>query len=92
MKIPLLIGAAVGYVLGAKAGHERYEQIVRYARKVAGSQTIQSTAGVLHAQVDGLTSKARSAVADRLPGHLGDRLAGTNARVTVTRVNGAGGY
>ena len=60
MKIPLLIGAAVGYVLGARAGRERYEQIVRFARKVAGSQTVQSTAGVLQAQVDGLASRARS--------------------------------
>ena len=68
MKIPLLIGAAVGYVLGARAGRERYEQIVRFARKVAGSQTVQSTAGVLQAQVDGLASRARSVVADKLPG------------------------
>jgi hypothetical protein len=89
MKIPLLIGAAVGYVLGARAGRERYEQIVRIARKVAGSQTVQSTAGVLQAQVDGLASRARSAVADKLPGHLGDRLPGARP---LTRVNGSGGY
>jgi hypothetical protein len=86
MKIPLLIGAAVGYVLGARAGRERYEQIVRFARKVAGSKTVQSTAGVLQAQVDGLASRARSVVADKLPGNLGDRLPGGHP---LTRVNGS---
>ncbi len=85
MKIPFLIGAATGYVLGARAGRERYEQIVRLARKTAGSQTIQSTAGVLQAQLDGLADRARAAVADKLPGHLGDHLARTTA---TTPVNG----
>lgn len=89
MKIPLLIGAAVGYVLGARAGRERYEQIARFARKVAGSQTVQSTAGVLQAQVDGLAGRARSAVADKLPGKLGDHLPGARP---LTRVNGAGSH
>src|SRR6201999_4539633 len=67
MKIPFLVGAAVGYVLGSRAGRERYEQIVRIARKTAGSQTVQSTAGVLQAQLDGLADRARIALADRLP-------------------------
>ncbi len=68
MKIPLLVGAAVGYVLGARAGRERYEQIVRLARQVAGSQTVQSTAGVLQAQVDDLAAKARGVIGSKLPG------------------------
>jgi hypothetical protein len=88
MKIPLLVGAAVGYVLGARAGRERYEQIVRFARKIGGSQTVQASAGVLHAQLDGLASKARSVVADKLPGSLGDRLPGSPPM--PTRVNGSG--
>lgn len=87
MKIPLLIGASIGYVLGARAGRERYEQIVRLARKIAGSQTVQSTAGVLQAQVDGLASKARTAVTDRLPGSLGDRLSA--GAPGPSRVNGS---
>ena len=48
----LLIGVAIGYVLGTKAGRERYEAIVRLTRRVAGSQTVQSTAGVLQSQLD----------------------------------------
>jgi hypothetical protein len=62
MKLSLLVGAAIGYVLGARAGRERYEQIVSLARKIAGSQTVQSTAGVLQAQVDDLRHRAKDVV------------------------------
>jgi len=55
----LLVGVAIGYLLGTKAGRERYESIVRVARRVAGSQTVQSTAGVLQSQ---LGTAARRAV------------------------------
>jgi hypothetical protein len=58
----------VGYVLGTRAGRERYEQIVSLSRRVAGSQTVQSTAGVVQAQVDQLTSHVRGLVAERLTG------------------------
>ncbi len=71
MKLPFLIGGAIGYVLGAKAGHERYETIVRAARRIAGSQTVQSTAGVLQARVDFLTQQARTLVAARLGASTG---------------------
>jgi hypothetical protein len=68
MKLSFLVGAAVGYVLGAKAGRERYEAIVRAGRRVAGSQTIQSAAGVLQAQVDDLTIKVREVVVSKISG------------------------
>jgi hypothetical protein len=72
----LLFGMAIGYILGAKAGRERYESIIRVARRVAGSQTVQSTAGVLQSQVDSVTHKARQRVTARL--HAGSS-SGTNA-------------
>jgi hypothetical protein len=71
VKLSFLLGAAVGYVLGARAGRERYESIVRLGRKVAGSQTVQSTAGVLQAQVDDLRHRATGVVTNRL--HHGAR-------------------
>jgi hypothetical protein len=55
----LLVGIAIGYILGAKAGRERYEAIARSARRFAASQTFQSTAGVLQAQVDEFAARAR---------------------------------
>lgn len=68
MKLSFLAGAAAGYVLGARAGRERYETIVRLGRRFAGSQTVQSAAGVLQAQVDDLTHKVREAVVTKVSG------------------------
>jgi len=68
MKLSFLVGAAAGYVLGARAGRERYETIVRMARRFAGSQTVQSAAGVLQAQVDEITHRVREVVAAKVSG------------------------
>lgn len=59
MKPSFLLGIAIGYVLGTRAGRERYEDIVAMARRVAGSQTVQSTAGVVQAQIHGLAEQAK---------------------------------
>jgi hypothetical protein len=68
MKLSTLVYGGIGYVLGARAGRERYEQIVRVGRRVSGSQTVQSTAGVVQAQVDQLAARARQTVAAKLSG------------------------
>jgi alkylation response protein AidB-like acyl-CoA dehydrogenase len=68
MKLSLLVGGAVGYVLGARAGQERYEQLVRIGRRIAGSQTVQSAAGVAQAQLESLKAQARHAVSAKLSG------------------------
>jgi hypothetical protein len=68
MKLSFLLGGAVGYVLGARAGRERYESIVRVARRVGGSQTVQSAAGVLQAQVDELAGRVREVVSAKISG------------------------
>ncbi|MDQ1721727.1 MAG: hypothetical protein QOI26_1461 [Pseudonocardiales bacterium] len=61
-----LLGIAVGYVLGSRAGRERYEDIVAAARRVAGSQTIQATAGVLQAQAAEAAERAKSRLGGRV--------------------------
>lgn len=68
MKLSFMVGGAIGYVLGARAGRERYETIVALGRKIAGSQTVQSTAGVLRAQVDTAKLQVREAVGAKLRG------------------------
>lgn len=57
-----LLGIAVGYVLGSRAGRERYEDIVAMARRVAGSQTVQATAGVLQAQAAEAAERVKNRV------------------------------
>jgi len=41
-KFTLLLAGGIGYVLGAKAGRTRYEQIRNIARKISGNPTVQS--------------------------------------------------
>jgi len=55
-----LLGAAIGYVLGAKAGRARYEQIVRTYRKVIDHPAVQGAAGVVRA-------KAGEKIGGRMP-------------------------
>ncbi len=43
-RIGLVIGIAGGYVLGTKAGRERYEQIKRWFRQATGSPQAQHLA------------------------------------------------
>lgn len=62
MNLSFVAGAAIGYVLGARAGRERYDTIVRLARRVGGSQTVQATAGVLQAQLGGIAQRARGEI------------------------------
>jgi hypothetical protein len=43
-KIALLVGGAAGYVLGARAGRERYEEITSQARSIWQSPAVQEKA------------------------------------------------
>jgi hypothetical protein len=40
-KLVLIVGVAGAYVLGARAGRERYEQIMSHARRVLADPTVQ---------------------------------------------------
>jgi hypothetical protein len=68
MKPSLILGFVVGYILGSRAGRERYEDIVAFARRIAGSQTIQATAGVLQAQANEAAGRVKHRLASKI-GH-----------------------
>ncbi|MFF0306283.1 YtxH domain-containing protein [Streptosporangium sp. NPDC004379] len=57
-------GLAVGYVLGSRAGRQRYEQIKRMAERVADSPAVQEAAGLVGARVSKATDIARTKVGD----------------------------
>ncbi|GLZ51472.1 hypothetical protein [Actinomycetospora sp. NBRC 106378] len=48
--LPFALGVGVGYVLGARAGRERYEQLSRAYRRVADNPQVQAAAGVAQAK------------------------------------------
>ncbi|PSK91373.1 hypothetical protein CLV63_12099 [Murinocardiopsis flavida] len=66
-RITFATGLAVGYVLGTRAGRERYEQLVKLARRVTENPTVQETAGVVGAQVGNAGKAVYDKVGDRLP-------------------------
>ncbi|MEU6715621.1 YtxH domain-containing protein [Nonomuraea sp. NPDC046802] len=59
-------GLAIGYVLGSRAGRERYEQIKRTAQRVADNPRVQEIAGVVGAQTAKIAGVARERVGDTL--------------------------
>jgi hypothetical protein len=65
-KLIFLAGFGVGYVLGARAGRQRYEQFLRATRRLKENPTVQETAGILQAQAGGLVSSAKETVTDKL--------------------------
>lgn len=71
---PFLLGAGVGYVLGSRAGRERYDQIARAYRRVADHPSVQGAAGVARAKAGDAVHAGVSAARDRMstngaPGH-----------------------
>src|SRR5260370_8478503 len=62
-RISFLSGLAIGYVLGAQAGRERYEQLKQLARKAAESPAMQQTAGALQAQATATAKTAKDKAA-----------------------------
>jgi hypothetical protein len=65
-KILLVVGLGVGYVLGAKAGRERYESIKRLTDKFWNSKGVQSQ--VHHAE-DFVKDKAKQVVSQVTGSH-----------------------
>jgi hypothetical protein len=63
-KTTFVLGFGAGYVLGSKAGRERYEQIRAAARGLQENPAVQSAAGVLQQQASDIVAQAKQ----RAPG------------------------
>jgi hypothetical protein len=88
-----LAGLATGFVLGARAGRERYEQLAKVARKVADNAAVQQAAAALQAQAADLAKTAKGKVADRVPKMAGAARGKVGGAVhdRVTRARNANG-
>ncbi|MBB3041902.1 hypothetical protein KM427_21100 [Nocardioides sp. LMS-CY] len=69
-KTSLLIGVAIGYVLGSRAGRERYEQIKSGASKVAHDPRVQDAVGKAQDAVGHQASAVAGAARERVNSHL----------------------
>ena len=61
-KLSFLVGFGAGYVLGAKAGTERYEQIRRAWEQAKDNPQLQGLAGMAQARADGVLNSAKARV------------------------------
>jgi hypothetical protein len=72
-KLTLAAGFGAGYVLGAKAGTQRYEQIVAKARELAGMPAVQNATATVHDTAGTLASKAKDTVNDKVSSVTGSQ-------------------
>ncbi len=64
-KLTILAAGAIGYVLGARAGRERYEQIATGTRKFMGNPKVQAARQQAQDTLAEQASAAGSVVADK---------------------------
>jgi hypothetical protein len=65
-RISFLAGLATGFVIGARAGRERYDQLVKAAKTVAEHPAVQQAAGTVQAQAAGLAATAGTKISDEV--------------------------
>ena len=65
-KLMFITGVGVGYVLGTRAGREKFDSMVAQARKVWESPTVQEAAGVVQAQATRLYDEGKQAVSGQV--------------------------
>ncbi|HEX7744474.1 MAG TPA: hypothetical protein VF462_04335 [Micromonosporaceae bacterium] len=80
-KLWFIGGMAAGFVLGARAGREKYEELVLRGRKFLDHPTVQEAAGVAQAQANRLYEEGK----DRLgQTKLGEKLSTNGSGTTHT--------
>ena len=72
-KLSFLAGFGAGYVLGARAGRERYEQIRRTWNSAKDDPRLQSVAGMVQARADAAVDSAKSRLGQEPAPRLGQQ-------------------
>ncbi|MGK5630281.1 YtxH domain-containing protein [Streptomyces sp. URMC 123] len=73
-RLTFVCGLAVGYVLGARAGRERYEQLRKSAQQVTRNPAVRNAAESAVQTGREVAAKAAGRVGDRLPGSVTERV------------------
>lgn len=69
-KFSFLLGLGVGYVLGSKAGRQRYEQLLRSWRRVRDNPSVQEAAGLVQARAENVVGAVKSRIGSETPDRL----------------------
>ncbi|MEU6404638.1 YtxH domain-containing protein [Streptomyces sp. NPDC046985] len=89
-RLVFIAGLAVGYVLGSKAGRERYEQLRKSARQVAQNPAVRNTAETAAQQGRQFAGKAVHAVSEKVGDRMPDSVAQRVRALRERRTNGGG--
>jgi len=85
-KLTLAAAAGAGYVLGAKAGKERYNQIEAKFREIAGMPAVQSATATVMDTASSVADQAKSTVTEKVGGASTSSAPSTAPIVTETDV------
>jgi hypothetical protein len=86
-KLTLVAGFGAGYVLGAKAGTQRYDQIVSTVRRIAGMPAVQEMTHTLADTAGQLGDKAKATVTEKVTA-VSDKVTGNDVVDLSTPSNG----
>jgi hypothetical protein len=96
-KAMFAVGFLVGWVFGARAGRERYDQLVKYGRQVAENPKVQKATSTVTAKTSELTKTAVAKAPDfaKTAGAQVPKIAASAKQMTVgklpSRFGGKGG-
>ncbi|MFD3505337.1 YtxH domain-containing protein [Streptomyces sp. NPDC058676] len=90
-RLTFVVGLALGYVLGTKAGRERYEQLKKSARQVAQNPAVRNTAETAAQQGRQYAGKAYHVVSEKVGDRVPDSVAQRVRSLRDHNANGAAG-
>ncbi|MGW3506886.1 YtxH domain-containing protein [Streptomyces sp. NPDC000994] len=88
-RLTFIAGIAVGYVLGTRAGRERYEQLKKSARQIAQNPAVRNTAETAAQQGRQFAGKAYHTVSEKVGDRVPESVA-QRVRSLRTHANGSG--
>jgi hypothetical protein len=89
-KLTFVVGLTLGYVLGTRAGRERYEQLKKSARQVSQNPAVRNTAESAAQQGRQFAGKAYHVVSDKVGDRVPDSVAQRVRSLRERNVNGTG--
>ncbi|MHB9861896.1 YtxH domain-containing protein [Streptomyces sp. YIM S03343] len=89
-RLTFIAGLVVGYVLGTRAGRERYEQLKKSAQQVAQNPAVRNTAESAAQQGREIAGRAYHAMSDRVGDRLPDSVAQRVRSLRERNATGAG--
>ena len=92
-RFTFVAGLAAGYVLGAQAGRERYEQLKKLSQRAAGSPPVQKATSAVSSKAAELGKTAKDKATEKMPGFAQTAMSKASTIPGLRgRVNGSADY